>query len=118
MLYFNGWNPHGKKIKLLNQSKFSSLNGREYQCVSYILKGVFNFFKNITKKFIHLELHALQFLYMYVWGLSCQLLWLSIVNEWSFIVSGFEEEGKKWAGMLTSLCLGSDFLSIGCQWPL
>lgn len=62
-----------KKIKLLYQSKFSSLKGREYQCVSFILKGIFNFLKNNTKNVmrLYLELHALQFLYMYISGFSC-----------------------------------------------
>lgn len=70
MLCFNCRNPHGK---LLYQSKFSSLKGREYQCVSFILKGIFNFLKNNTKNVmrLYLELHALQFLYMYISGFSC-----------------------------------------------
>lgn len=56
---------------------------------------------------------------IYTWGLCCQLFGVNqLVIEWSFIVSGFEEDGESGTAMLTALCLGSDFLSTRCQWPL
>lgn len=58
-------------------------------------------------------------IHVYTWSLCCQLFGVyQLVIEWSFIVSGFEEDGESGTGMLTALCLGSDFLSTGCQWPL
>lgn len=54
--------------------------------------------------------------YIYIRSLLSTFWSLSIiVIEWSFIVSGFEEDGESGTAMLTALCLGSDFLSTRCQ---